>query len=194
MKYFKIIIINFLALFFLLIIVENLLPHLTDINIGKTRQIIVQEYAPNSKISYLFNDKIYKKTIDENGNSIDPFEFSSTYSKSIFFLGSSNVETLYVEEGKRLSDLTAKKVNLYSKHKFNGFNMAKGGLNSSHLLISLITKIVPQKPDYIFLMPTNDFPYLLNYGSYNKGPKSHFTKLNSFCSLSTVGVIPGRYG
>jgi lysophospholipase L1-like esterase len=195
MKYLKIILFNLTVLFILILIVEKSIPYFTDIDIGSRRYLIIQEYQPNSKLGYMFNDTIYNKTIDQNGFTIDPDHFSDTYSKTIFFLGSSNVETLYIEEGKRLADLTAKKINLFSEHKFNAFNIGKSGLNSSHVLINLISNVIPRKPDYVFLMPSNDFTYLTNYGSFSNGPKKHFTELNFYNTLKNLKdlFIPNLY-
>ena len=179
MKIIRLIILNLFVLFFLILIVENSIPYFYEIKVGSKRQLIIEEYHPNSKIGYLFKNKLFTKTIDNNGFSIDPNNYSSEFTKSIFFLGSSNVETLYIEEGKRMSDLTSKKINLLSKDKFNSFNSGKGGLNSSHVLSHLIYKVIQQDPDYVFLMPTNDFGYLKNYGNYHNGPKKHFKEYNS---------------
>jgi hypothetical protein len=178
MKSLKIVIINLLLFFIFLLVVENIIPFFSGIKVGNNRQLLIEEYNPNSKIKYLFNNKIYNKTIDNNGFSIDPKNFSSKFTRSIFFLGSSNVENLYVEEGKRMSDLTAKKINLIINDKFNSFNSGRGGLNSSHVLTNLIYKVIQQDPDYVFLMPTNDFGYLKNYGNYHNGPKKHFKEYN----------------
>ena len=195
MKTFKIIFYNIIILFLLIIIVENTIPYLTEIEVGRKRDILFEEYDPNSKIQYLYENKIYQKTIDKNGYSIDPTNFSNDFTKSIVFLGSSNVESLYVEEGKRLSDLTSKKINLLTDEKFNSFNSGKGGLNSSHVLSHLIYKVIQQDPDYVFIMPTNDFGYLRNYGGYQNGPKKHFKEFNFFNSIRDLKdlLIPNTY-
>ncbi|MDB9779871.1 hypothetical protein OAB54_06480 [Flavobacteriaceae bacterium] len=195
MKTFKIIFYNIIILFLLIIIVENTIPYLTDIKIGRERYIKTDEYQPNSNLKYLFNGEVYKKSIDENGFSVNNQINSKENKKSIYFLGSSNVETIYVKEGKRLSDLTISKLNRIYDDKFNGYNSSKGGLNTSHMLKHLIFKIIPQKPDYIFLMPTNDYSYLLEYNSYNKGPKTHFFKSNIFYFFKIIKdtFIPNIY-
>jgi len=195
MKILKIVFFNILLFFVLLLIVENLIPFFSEIKVGNKRQLIIEEYHPNSKIKYLFKNKIYNKTIDSNGFSIDPKNFSNKFKRSIFFLGSSNVENLYVEEGKRMSDLTAKKINLSINEKFNSFNSGRGGLNSSHVLTNLIYKVLQQNPDYVFLMPTNDFGYLKNYNSYHNGPKKHFKEFNSLNFIKDLKniFIPNTY-
>ena len=195
MKIIRLIILNLFVLFFLILIVENSIPYFNGIKVGSKRQLIIEEYHPNSKIGYLFKNKVFTKTIDNKGFSIDPNNYSSEFTKSIFFLGSSNVETLYVEEGKRMSDLTSKKINLLSKDKFNSFNSGKGGLNSSHVLSHLIYKVIQQDPDYVFIMPTNDFGYLRNYGGYQNGPKKHFKEFNFFNSIRDLKdlLIPNTY-
>ena len=195
MKTFKIILYNIIILFLLIIIVENTIPYLTDIKIGRERYIKTDEYQPNSNLKYLFNGEVYKKLIDKNGFSVNNQINTKENKKSIYFLGSSNVETVYVKEGKRLSDLTISKLNRIFDDKFNGYNSSKGGLNTSHMIKHLIFKIIPQKPDYLFLMPTNDYSYLLEYNSYNKGPKTHFFKSNVFHLLKIIKdtFIPNIY-
>lgn len=195
MKIIKIIFLNLLLLFLLLLVVEYSLPYFTDISIGKERYIKTDEYQPNSNLKYLFNGELYKKAIDENGFSVNNQINNKDNKKSLYFLGSSNVETVYVKEGKRLSDLTISKLNQTLDDKFNGYNSSKGGLNTSHMIKHLIFKIIPQNPDYIFLMPTNDYSYLLEYNSYNNGPKTHFFESNILHLLKIIKdtFIPNIY-
>lgn len=195
MKYIAIIVTNLFILFVLILLIEYSLPYLTEIKIGKERYLKIDEYQPNSSLKYLFNDDVYKKTIDNNGFSVNNQINSPNNKKSIYFLGSSNVETLYVSEGKRLSDLTTSKLNIAFDEKFNAFNSSKGGLNTSHMLKHLIFKIIPQKPDYVFLMPTNDYSYLLKYQSYHKGPKNHYFTSDFFHLFKIIKdtFIPNLY-
>lgn len=131
-------------------------------NIENQRYIRLKEHKPESS-TIVIPDKHYLKDtdslevkeyllrVDKNG-FIEPNNKDDNITKSIYFLGGSTTECLYVDEDKRFPILVEKNIENKLSMKLNTYNSGVSGNNSFHSIDIILHKIIPLNPDYIVLM------------------------------------------
>lgn len=150
--------------------------------IRKVRAIRLKENLPNFRFEVSPDEAYLKKTdslakekfvfeMDENG-FIKPSKIHNDPDYQLVFLGGSTTECMYVNDKKRFPYLAGRLVEERSGKKINSFNGGVSGNHSLHSINILINKVVPMKPDMVFLLHNvNDLNILLYEGSYwNSNP------------------------
>ena len=180
LSWIKLIFINLIILLILLLIVENLLiniPLSTKIQLNDSRSIYLREHKPNLIqtfdnlwLSENFEYATFKPSTliktDEEGYILGPNNIEE-YEKTIFFLGGSTTECLYVDYDKRFPFLVQRNLKNYKIKTING---GVGGQNSKQGFLSFITKGIKTNPDFLVLMfNANDISLLTKTGSYDSG-------------------------
>lgn len=108
--------------------------------------------------------KEYLLNTDSQGFIVSK-ECPKNLDQSVFFLGDSFVESMFVSEGKRFTDLCETYFN--EKFGFSCRNAGYSGATSLHLFNSFLNKIVPFKPKILFfILPSNDALSLANKNLY----------------------------
>lgn len=180
LSWIKLIFINSIILLIILLIVENFLidiPLTTQIQLYNSRSIYLREHIPNSNqkfdnlwLSENFEHAIFKPSTliktDEEGYILGPNNIEE-YEKTIFFLGGSTTECLYVDYDNRFPFLVQRNLKNYKIKTING---GVGGQNSKQGFLSFITKGIKTNPDFLVLMfNINDISLLTKTGSYDSG-------------------------
>ncbi|MBS9402917.1 hypothetical protein KG088_04680 [Halomonas sp. TRM85114] len=114
-------------------------------------------------------DKDYALNTDSNGFIINSLLVGRDQRKKhIVLLGDSFVESLFVDEDKRLNAIIERLV-----PDVNVLNGGYSGATSLHLINIIINKVIPFAPDYtVVFVPTNDQRIQsLENGYWNKDPK-----------------------
>ena len=140
-----------------------------------TRYIRLREPYPNNpkvlnpgmsyqvKIKNL-KDTTYLYVTDKDGFVLPEFRGGD---KSIFFLGGSTTECMYVQEKNRFSYLVGSQLYKYGL-KYTTKNGGFSGNNTFHSINNLINKVLPYKPEAVVLMHAiNDLSILLWEKSYH---------------------------
>lgn len=95
--------------------------------------------------------KDYALNTDSNGFIINSGKIE-TRDKNLVLLGDSFIESLFVDEDKR--------INAVIENNFTDFNVLNGGYSgatSLHLLNVITNKVIPLNPDFVVIfVPTND--------------------------------------
>lgn len=113
--------------------------------------------------------KNYALTTDSNGFIINGSrKVGAARSKNLVLLGDSFIESLFVDEEKR--------INAVLEERFSDFNVLNGGYSgatSLHLLNVISNKVIPLNPDFVvFFVPTNDQRIrTVANGYWNKDPR-----------------------
>lgn len=97
--------------------------------------------------------KDYCLTTDDNGFIVNGLNANyGSKAKNLVVLGDSFVESLYVDEDKRINAVLER-----SLSDFNVLNGGYSGATSLHLLNIIINKVIPINPHFVILfVPTND--------------------------------------
>ncbi len=193
----KIISINIFLLFCLLIIVDRIIPKITNQISGIERYVNIREHDPFSSYQVKADTTNVLINIDKNGFIIGDEEPNSDEIDYIF-VGGSTTECFYVSENKRFPFLSIKLLNEKVGGNSYGFNAGLGGNNLMHSYIVLITKLLELKPKNIILMNAiNDFSYLLSNEDYFKGPRAilNSNKISLFSFLKKIkdNLFPNIY-
>lgn len=177
----KALIICYILFLFIIILMADKLTLLLTKNINPyiRRYITLREHYPLTDLYIEPNDfyidslikKKYRIRIDANGFIIPSVKYENP-DINIVFLGGSSTECLYVDERKRFPYLFGCLVEERTNLKVNSYNAAKSGNNTLHLIDILINKLIPIKPDIVFMMENiNDLGILMYEKTYwNKNP------------------------
>ena len=182
---FKIILINILILFLILLIIDPIVGyfilHQTNTDYIK-RNIILKENLPYqdtmvkpSKSELLstqnLEEKNYEFRTDSNGFIIGPNSADSTV--DIIFFGGSTTECRYVDEDLRWPYLVGQFLVDQSGQQINTKNAGVSGNDSMHSTLNLIAKGLNCKPKIVILLNNiNDLSNLIKTESYWKSPPS----------------------
>ena len=144
---------------------------------GIQRYIRLREYKPyfsqnlippESELTIADNleRKPYRFRIDENGFII-PSKIHTTPDLSLIFLGGSSTACGYMGEDQRFPYVTGRLLESTTGKKINSYNSGVGGNNSLHSLNILLNKVIPLKPEVVFLCHNiNDLTTLLLEKTY----------------------------
>jgi len=198
MRSIKIIIINISLLISFVFVIEYFLPTIS-LPIYSERSINLREHNPNQSAIFNLN------------NGLDQIEFSTdkdgflnnydlTSKTDVIFFGGSTVENIRIAAEKRFTHQLQEKIKTKYECNFKILNAGVSGNNNLNSLFSFLSKGIPQKPNYVFLMGTlNDYGQLSKYGSYwdisnnqsvlntNKG------KLFNFLNFLKIYAFPDIY-
>ena len=174
MKVIRIITINLVILFALLIIIDPFLVIDESIDVKTYRNLGLREFGPNRNLEInpvghgvdtsLLDSKSYQIKTNQSGFIIGPEKFDTAKFEIIFF-GGSTTEWVFVDDSLRFPFLVGKKLN-----KVTG-NAGYGGNHSFHSLINLLGKGLTEKPKTVVWMhAVNDFSLLSKTGSYFVSP------------------------
>jgi len=122
----------------------------------------------SSEMQYIDGLDAGKKLLrtDKNG-FIEPSGEYKNPDMNIVFLGGSTTECEFVEENKRFPYVVGKKIEEQTGLKVNSFNAGMYGNNTLHSINILLNKIIPMKPDIIFMMHNiNDLHILMHEQTY----------------------------
>lgn len=180
---FKIILINIMILFLILIVLDPIVGYFTNsqnsIN-HVQRSIILREHSPNLDIifrpsnSHLqktqnLEGKNYKFRTDSNGFIVGPNSIDSSI--DIMFFGGSTTACIYVDEELRWPYLVSQLLVNQKGQKINTINAGSSGNNSIHSILNLIAKGLECKPRIVTLMHNvNDLSHLIKTKSYWNSP------------------------
>ena len=176
------------------------------VDFGKERVIRLKEWAPNSKSILIPDDKLmtftdsliqkeYIVNIDSNG-FINPSKIYDTPDKSIFFVGGSTTECLYVDENKRFPYLVGRYIENNTSLKINSYNAGVSGNHSLHSIDIILNKIIPLSPDYVVFMHNfNDLSINVSdskaYWNHIKNPVIIYTESGYIMLKKTIkGYFP----
>ena len=158
-----------------------------DNNPGIQRYIRLREYKPylsqnlippeaELTIADNLERKPYRFRIDGNGFII-PSQIHNKPDLSLVFLGGSSTACGYMEENQRFPYVTGRLLESTTGKKINSYNGGVGGNNSLHSLNILLNKVIPLKPEVVFLCHNiNDLTTLLlekTYWSANPSRSTH---------------------
>lgn len=215
---FKIILINMVILFLILIIID---PLVGDFILHKQntvylkRNIILKEHLPYQDTAFKpsksellssqnLEEKNFKFRTDSNGFIIGPNSTDSPV--DIIFFGGSTTECIYVDENLRWPYLVSQFLVDQSDQQINTMNAGVSGNDSMHSTLNLIAKGLNCKPKIVVLMNNiNDLSNLIKTESYWKSPPSRAIiqeeKANNKKELAIVFLraaknlaIPNIYG
>jgi len=120
----------------------------------KERYVQVREVLPNTD-TIGASDNIDKKYVrvrtDENG-LLMPGKIHNDPDITLFFIGSSTIMTVTLDEKERLPYVTGNMLEKTTGNKVNSFNGAYSSSTSFHGLNILINKVLPYEPDYLIFM------------------------------------------
>lgn len=129
--------------------------------------------------------KKYRLKTNEFGFIVNSKEVPQQENDQIVFLGASQVECLYVEEGKRLADEFQKKINMACFEVLNGGYSGTTSLQILNTLLNKVTQIEPKK--IYFFLPTNDI-YAFRNGGYWNGT-ARFSPIIPEKSMRSVSAL-----
>ena len=133
---------------------------LTDTKVYPTDKYIKYVDAKNLK------QNMFTFRTDSNG-CIMP---SLNYEKPDFriaFLGGSTTECFFVHEKNRFPNLSCRILEDKTGKKINSYNYGFSGTNSMHSINTLLNRVLPTNPDFVFLMHNiNDLSTLFYTNSY----------------------------
>lgn len=140
---------------------------------GRPRSIIYNEHLPNTEkmafpgiidVPSFYENRGYRLRFDQNGFLVGSTVYSDPDLKLMFF-GGSTIEDRYIDEDERAAAKSAQLLGERTGLKVNAYNAGVSGTNSYNSLIGVLTKGVPQRPDYLFLLHNvNDLIQLIYYG------------------------------
>lgn len=181
----KILIINFVIFFILLIIIDPFLGKLQYTNPSQIRSILLREhppltdnyYKPPTKYQETTQNlelKEYRLRTNSNGFIIgDDTGLENKDSIDVIFFGGSTTECQFMEEHQRFPYLVGQKMLTNSGRMVNSLNAGRAGNNSMHATLKLLAKGVPLRPKVVVLMNNiNDLSTLAIAKSYWNLPKS----------------------
>ena len=187
----KLIVINLLILFLLLVIVDPFLGQEAD-DPGKLyRSLNMREFGPNRHLvldATTFPDnqddsldhQFYLIKTDNHGFIIGPDDDENANTDIIFF-GGSTTECAFVDDSLRFPFLVQKQLNRAENKSIVVRNAGYGGNHTMHSVMNLIGKGLIQKPKWVVLMHnSNDLSQLSKTGTYWKGPGNRALLNESF--------------
>jgi lysophospholipase L1-like esterase len=148
-----------------------------DFHAGIQRYIRLREYRPyfsqdllppeaELQIADNLERQPYRLRIDGDG-FIMPSRVHEKPDLSLVFLGGSSTACGYMGETERFPYQVGRLIEKETGKKINSFNSGVGGNNSMHSLNILFNKVIPLKPEVVFLCHNiNDLTTLLLEGSY----------------------------
>jgi len=149
------------------------MPSVKTVVHGRPRSIIYNEHLPNTdKMAFpgiidvpsYYENRGYRLRFDQNGFLVGSTVYSDPDLKLMFF-GGSTIEDRYIDEDERAAAKSAQILGERTGLKVNAYNAGVSGTNSYNSLIGVLTKGVPQRPDYLFLQHNlNDLNQLMYYG------------------------------
>ncbi|OYQ81601.1 hypothetical protein B9T19_02735 [Ignatzschineria sp. F8392] len=152
---------------------------------GNKRTIRLKEWGVNINRLLIPNDaylknrpslikKSYQLTTTKNG-FITNTKLNDSLDddcESILFLGASQIECLYVDEGKRITDQFQIAINSNNGENYKVLNGGYSGTTSLQILNIILNKAVEEKPKRIYCcLPTNDLYAFNNGGYWNNTPR-----------------------
>lgn len=149
----------------LLLLLEFFLPTIS-LPIYTNRKINLVEHSPNQNKKFQTSDgsKIINFFTDKDGFlNYDKPDLSPT---AIFF-GGSTTENILIDPNLRFTNLIENKLSNECSCQIKVLNGGVSGNNNLNSFLSFISKGIPFKPKYVFLMGSlNDFSQLRSFGSY----------------------------
>lgn len=149
--------------------IKNIVFNKRSIRLKEWGVNILKDFIPSAE--YLKNrcsslqPQKYRLKTNDMGFIINSKNEDYEVTSQAVFLGASQVESLYVEEGKRLSDQFQQGINIKGLQVLNG---GYSGTTSLQILNTLLNKILQFKPAQIyFFLPTNDIYAFRNGGYWN---------------------------
>lgn len=185
---FKIVLVNLLILFALMVIADPFLKiEVTNIATPTsfdTRNIRLREIPPNSDYQIVPTQKDLKASenlmpdtfrvrTDENGFLIGDISPNTNANLDVLFFGGSTTECLYVAENKRFPYLVGQYLNDSISHKnIKTLNGGVSGNSSINSTLNLLAKGVSAHPKIVvFMHNINDLTLLSRTGSYYTAPE-----------------------
>ena len=199
------------SLFFAVFIAEILLSLITQEEqlITEVRNIRLREHPP-SLITYAIPTDVYMNGVDSLvqkefrfENDKDGYIYPSRIHKqpdmTIFFLGGSTTEAIYVDEYNRFPYLVGRLLE-GNGIKVNSINSGVSGNNSMHSINILLNKGLALRPDIAIMMHNvNDLNVLLYENNYwNKNPNRSLlivsnSNISNYLKRILKAVIPNLY-
>lgn len=152
--------------------------------LGPVRYVNLKEYPPGLvnwvkptkellQLADNLEDREYLFRVDDNG-FIMPSKIHKQPDRSIAFLGGSSTECFFADEEKRWPYLVGRLLENDTGLKVNAYNAGMSGINSFNSINILINKVVPLKPQVVFMLHNiNDLGTLLYDKTYwNKNSKT----------------------
>ena len=147
------------------------------LEIDQVRSIRLKEYSPNLNVTSFPDNNYMENTFSliqrkyllrtDSDGFILPNGGHSNPDKTIFFLGGSSTETLYVDESNRFPYLVGKILSDKTNLKINAYNSGVSGNHSLHSLNIFLNKVLPYNPNIVVLKHNfNDLRTLLYTQSY----------------------------
>jgi hypothetical protein len=120
----------------------------------KERYVQVREVLPNTDtIGASDNtDKKYVRVRTDDNGLLMPGKIHNDPDITLFFIGSSTIMTVTLDEKERLPYITGNMLEKTTGNKVNSFNGAYSSSTSFHGLNILINKVLPYEPDYLIFM------------------------------------------
>lgn len=172
------IIFNILFSLVILLLTDKMITLITQNVYPNTKRFIVlREIKPLTDIHIMpDNDEMlqtdtlikkkYRLRTDANG-FIMPSVIHDQPDIVLAFLGGSTTACLYVDEDKRFPFLVGRLIEEHNQLKVNSFNAGMDGNNTLHLIDILLNKVIPVKPNIVFMMENfNDMITLLYEKTY----------------------------
>lgn len=180
MKIIRLILINTIILFILLIIID---PFFTvDNNLKSYRSVIIREPKPEYDLTFDYEIEHYGDTsrnrktsvaihTNEEGFYLGEHTHTDIDNTEFIFFGGSTTECMIVDENKRFPYLLSQiLIQTESSRPIKTLNAGYSGSNTIHSLTNLTAKGLEIRPKMAFLMHNiNDLVVLLKAGSYWKG-------------------------
>ena len=147
----------FLALIILIFLfgIEYVLEQKFNIQSNpKQRYVQIREVLPDTDTigaSDNVNKDFVRVRTDSNGLLL-PGKIHDDADITLFFIGSSTIMTVTLDEKERLPYVTGNMLEKKTKNKVNSYNGAYSSSTSFHGLNMLINKVIPYKPDYLIFM------------------------------------------
>jgi lysophospholipase L1-like esterase len=192
-KTLKVVSINLLILFLLLVLVDPFLGHDVD-DPGKLyRSLNMREFGPNRTLvldATTFPDnqddtldhQFYHIKTDNFGFIIGPDDVEDARPDIIFF-GGSTTECAFIDDSLRFPYLVQKVLRKTVNQDIEVRNAGYGGNHTMHSVINLMGKGLLHKPKMVVLMHnSNDLSQLSKTGTYWKGPGNRALLNESFVS------------
>lgn len=175
-KLFKILFVNILVVFIVLVIVDPFLGSDIPEDVKTKRSLGLREYGPDRVINLSpeghgidvnkLDSKNYLIETNNSGFIIGPRQDRSRKCDILFF-GGSTTECAFVDDSLRFPYLVGKKLDYVTG------NAGYGGNHSFHSLINFLGKGLTEKPEIVVWMHNiNDLVLLTKTGSYFEAPSN----------------------
>ena len=142
--------------------------HLWEYECSRKRRIVANQKYP---LFYCVKDSVMENkmvefSIDENAFII-PSKMYDNADMVLAFLGDSTTECALVDPQNRFPYLVGRILEERTGKKINSYNAGYSGANSYSILLSLVCKIIPLKPDKIFYCSSfHDIMFLTTHDDF----------------------------